>query len=273
MRSGKSVEGVGHRIYIGQEYDVDTGLSYLNARYYEGSRGQFISQDPIFVAMGDNYKIRQKVGISLEELLTDPQQLNSYAYGRNNPLRYSDPDGNLSFDALINNPIESIRNVIGWNVFSLAGNLFNKPFSASLLRHSASLEPNNLTIDSNNQKQYGNPIEKIMETSQYKSYIDKTIQRAQNGQMTNSGDFEFEGRSDLYYSLHGANIESQVTQQDGAWVVNSTVTDRYDFNPTNSQTYKGTVTRLPATQAYKDQGNGILSNYGVNIKISDKVKK
>ena len=65
--------------YAGQEYDTDTGLSYMNARYYNGKTGRFMSQDPIFISVGFD--------------LSDPQSLNSYAYARNNPLRYIDPNG------------------------------------------------------------------------------------------------------------------------------------------------------------------------------------
>lgn len=137
------------RQYIGQIYDADTMFDYLNARYYKPDIGRFLSEDPVFWNLS-------------QELLLDPQQQNSYSYGRDNPIKNSDPTGNLSLEALINDPIGSIRNSAGWGLFSLGGNLFNKPFSASLLRHSASLEPNNLTIDSNNQKQYGNPVNKIM---------------------------------------------------------------------------------------------------------------
>src|SRR5258708_1226150 len=36
---------------IGQFLD-DSTLSYLNARYYEGSRCQFLSEDPVCVALG-----------------------------------------------------------------------------------------------------------------------------------------------------------------------------------------------------------------------------
>lgn len=79
-RSGKSVEGVGHRIYIGQEFDQDTELNYLNARYYEGTRGQFISQDPMFRSFDEAW-------------LADPQNQNSYSYARNNPINRSDPTG------------------------------------------------------------------------------------------------------------------------------------------------------------------------------------
>ncbi len=67
------------RKYIGQEYDESTGLSYLNARYYDSASGKFISHDPVFW--------------SPEKFLEDPQQLNSYSYARNNPITLSDPTG------------------------------------------------------------------------------------------------------------------------------------------------------------------------------------
>lgn len=68
------------RKYIGQEFDADTGLNYLDARYYNSTIGRFISQDPMFWALP-------------KELLADPQQLNSYSYARNNPIVGSDPSG------------------------------------------------------------------------------------------------------------------------------------------------------------------------------------
>ena len=71
------------RRFIGEEYDGDTEFSYLNARYYEGSSGQFMSQDPA-VRMFDGKD---------KQLLLDPQQLNSYSYARNNPLILLDATG------------------------------------------------------------------------------------------------------------------------------------------------------------------------------------
>src|SRR5262249_46789507 len=65
---------------IGQFAD-DSALSYLNARYYEGSRGQFLSEDPIFLADPK------------AQLLADPQSLNSYSYSDDNPITKSDPSG------------------------------------------------------------------------------------------------------------------------------------------------------------------------------------
>jgi len=84
INSGSDVSG---REFIGQFYDEASALSYLNARYYEGSRGQFLSQDPAFWQVGN-----AQAGIAL---LRDPQLLNSYGYSRNNPIVLKDADGKI----------------------------------------------------------------------------------------------------------------------------------------------------------------------------------
>ena len=80
------------RRFIGEEYDFDTEFSYLNARYYQGSRGQFMSQDPVFVHLGVDRRSKQ--------VLADPQQQNSYSYARGNPLTLRDPSGEIAFLAI-----------------------------------------------------------------------------------------------------------------------------------------------------------------------------
>jgi RHS repeat-associated protein len=67
------------RQYIGQYSDTGTGLSYLNARYYNPQQGQFISQDPTFWGSKQNLK--------------DPQSFNAYSYAENNPVTLKDPFG------------------------------------------------------------------------------------------------------------------------------------------------------------------------------------
>jgi RHS repeat-associated protein len=81
INSGSSAE---QRRFIGEEFDGDTDFSYLNARYYQGARGQFMSQDPVFLRLGNNDQVRH---------LENPQSLNSYMYASNNPIRLKDPGG------------------------------------------------------------------------------------------------------------------------------------------------------------------------------------
>ncbi len=67
------------------EGEVETGLDFFGARYYSGAQGRFTSVDPIWVK---------------PDRMLDPQRLNLYAYGRNNPLRFTDPTG---MDVMIGN--------------------------------------------------------------------------------------------------------------------------------------------------------------------------
>ena len=70
------------RQYIGQFSDA-SGLSYLNARYYNGAQGQFTSEDPVFWG---------------QQNLQDPQSFNAYSYSDENPIVKSDPSGKCIWD-------------------------------------------------------------------------------------------------------------------------------------------------------------------------------
>ncbi|WP_148282437.1 RHS repeat-associated core domain-containing protein [Corallococcus coralloides] len=61
--------------YTGHQYDVETGLTYARARYYDSELGRFISRD------------------SYEGQLRDAPSLHRYAYAHGNPLSYRDDDG------------------------------------------------------------------------------------------------------------------------------------------------------------------------------------
>lgn len=72
-----TIEGYSCAIrYTGEFYDVETGLYYLRARYYDPEAGRFISEDTY---TGDP---------------NDPLSLNLYTYCHNEPIMYWDPSGN-----------------------------------------------------------------------------------------------------------------------------------------------------------------------------------
>jgi RHS repeat-associated protein len=75
------------RQYIGQFSDAQTNLNYLNARYYNPTQGQFLSEDP--VSWG-------------AQNIANPQSLNMYSYAQGNPIRLSDPMGLSVFDYAAN---------------------------------------------------------------------------------------------------------------------------------------------------------------------------
>jgi RHS repeat-associated protein len=65
---------VAHR-FTGYEWDEENGLYYAESIYYDPFIAQFLSPDP-------------KVPSAF-----DAQAYNRYAYGRNNPTTYADPNG------------------------------------------------------------------------------------------------------------------------------------------------------------------------------------
>jgi RHS repeat-associated protein len=61
--------------FTGQQTDVDSGLQYLRARYYDPSTGRFLGRDPAPTPM------------------SSPMAGNPYAYVGNNPSSWVDPSG------------------------------------------------------------------------------------------------------------------------------------------------------------------------------------
>ncbi len=64
--------------FTSKERDTETGLDYFGARYYASIQGRFAGADPLFMEANR---------------LQYPQSWNLYAYTRNNPLKFIDPDG------------------------------------------------------------------------------------------------------------------------------------------------------------------------------------
>lgn len=82
------------------ERDAETELDFAQARYYKPSHGRFTSVDPLMASA----------------VVTVTQSWNRYSYALNNPLKYTDPSGELpeSFTAeqtrLFNTYVDSYNN-------------------------------------------------------------------------------------------------------------------------------------------------------------------
>lgn len=84
--------------YCGEYYDRETGTYYLRARNYDPATSRMLSEDSNW---GD---------------IRDPLSLNLYTYCYNNPIRYTDPSGNV--------PVETVIDIasIGWSAADFISN-------------------------------------------------------------------------------------------------------------------------------------------------------
>jgi len=73
--------------FTGKERDCESELYYFEARYLAGHIGRFVSVDPLLLEVGSAEKEK------LQRFLSNPQEMNLYAYAGNNPLKFFDPDG------------------------------------------------------------------------------------------------------------------------------------------------------------------------------------
>jgi len=89
--------------FVGKEKDKETGLLYFGARYMEAMIGRFISPDPVGAVDPETGSVNNKV-------LKNPQRINLYAYGLNNPNRYIDPDGKQPIGPIIIDPSRMVPN-------------------------------------------------------------------------------------------------------------------------------------------------------------------
>ncbi len=105
-----ATDGVKKR-FTSKERDLESGLDYFGARYFSGAQGRFSGADPLF---------------NWDEHVVDPQQWNRYAYVRNNPLKHTDPTGEV-----IETPWDAANVALG--AASLLSNIVSGNFGAAVV--------------------------------------------------------------------------------------------------------------------------------------------
>ena len=107
-----AITGVNPYRYCGEYNDLETGMYYLRARYYEPRLGRFTQQDTHWTVAnmiyGDNpQKINERqdaLGLKtytyVPQLAAVMQAGNLYVYGLGNPVRYMDCSGSTACDAV-----------------------------------------------------------------------------------------------------------------------------------------------------------------------------
>ena len=93
--------------FVGREWDAESGLYYLRARYYDPAAGRFISRDPVAGR-----------GIS-------PRSFNPYLYALNNPTNLADRTGDFVVEVLVG---------VGLIVLFIGGTYYILPAMASRAR-------------------------------------------------------------------------------------------------------------------------------------------
>lgn len=121
VAAGTVPGGIG---FTGHVSDADSGLVYMQQRYYDPLAGRFLSVDPVV--------INAKTGRSF----------NRYFYGNGNPYRYKDPDGRLAQELivvgggvlLLSAACDTCRQAIGNGIAAVAsaiGRMFNQSDSGN----------------------------------------------------------------------------------------------------------------------------------------------
>ena len=75
-------------------------------RFRGASHADDKTQDPTFLVLGSPDKLKQLSQQDQRTFLSDPQQMNSYSYGRDNPITQKDPNGNSAGSEIVEHLVD-----------------------------------------------------------------------------------------------------------------------------------------------------------------------
>ncbi len=191
-------------------YDTETGLYYLNSRYYNPTWERFLNHDSI---------LKQDLS-----LLGN----NMYLYTSNNPTNRRDFSG-TSWKSFWNGVRKSIQNFAvdaGIAVTGAIAYILGKKQTARTMWNSLGNKPKNLT-----NKDLSGVIDQIKSSSEFKKTINNIVKNNPNNTINETQGITFSAGSfeDLGLSLHGVTINVKGTTTNGKGILNITITDTYDF--------------------------------------------
>lgn len=160
-----------------------------------------------------------------------------------------------------------------WQVVAIGGNIVGFDSSAELLEHSLTNKPKDLIITE------GKIIEEIKNDSQFKERINDIVRTYGKDTTTfNTGVLKIQfDNSDLYFAIHGADINVTGNKIDKKWDLSVEISDIYDYTELKDlDDYIGDANSVPKSMfssfiynlAHFSTIFGVIKEYQVIIKFN-----
>ena len=133
--------------FTGYERDGETGLDFAQSRMYGGGLGRFSTPDPYNVILekerGEDDDERADILIGF---ISNPQRWNMYVYVVNNPLAFTDPDGQKprTINVFLSTDVASSEQLKEWQDWATSAQKKDKELTINIYQISAA---NPRTVD------------------------------------------------------------------------------------------------------------------------------